>query len=62
MKADFKRVVFIIWGAEKDVPVCAVNTDLVSTGGRIWYKEWFGLLAMVLKRPVSAVPANCSTV
>jgi len=31
-------------------------------GGRIWYKEWFGLLAMALKRPASAVPANCSTV
>jgi len=31
-------------------------------GGSIWYKEWFGLLAMVLKRPASAVPANCSTV
>jgi len=31
-------------------------------GGMIWYKAWFGLLAMALRRPASAVPANCSTV
>jgi len=56
---------YLLSGAEKDVHVCAMNTDFKwfgLNGGRIWYKEWFGLLAMVLRRPASAVPANCYTV
>jgi len=61
MKVDFKRVVFIMrsW---KGCPRLRNEYWFGLNGGRIWYKEWFGLLAMVLKRPASAVPANCYTV
>jgi len=61
MKVDFRRVVFIM-GSWKGCPRLRNEYWFGLNGGRIWYKEWFGLLAMALKRPASAVPANCSTV
>ena len=57
----FRRVVFIM-GSWKGCPRLRNEYWFGLNGGRIWYKEWFGLLAMALKSPASAVTANCSTV
>ena len=58
MKVDLKRVVFM--GSWKGSPRLHSEYWFGLNGGRIWYKEWFGLLAMVLKRPRSARTLNGS--
>jgi len=48
MKVDFRRVVSIM-GHWKECPRLRNEYGLGLNRGRIWYKKWFGLLAMVFK-------------